>query len=197
VNALAGCVQLYRPLGYVATFGYLEHVAGPLRREEAALLRALDALTASRDIWLAELGGYADHRREAKRTGRRSPLKAEPNPSSPACWYGDPRRAAIFTLAFLLKMPYKIASADTDVVRLASNFLEAEGNLSATELEQLRALRQDFEQLRQVSGWPNVGWPSWRRANQSLWILHQISYAIGGGDSSAATRVREQHGRSA
>lgn len=50
INALAGCVQLYRPLGYQVTFGYLNHIAGPFRRDVAALLRALDALTASRRL---------------------------------------------------------------------------------------------------------------------------------------------------
>jgi len=81
---LAGCVQLYQPLGYLATFGYLNHVAGPFRRDKAALLRALDKLTASRNLWLAEVDAYASRRRDAKRL--------------PTCWYGDSRRAATFTL---------------------------------------------------------------------------------------------------
>ena len=46
MNALAGCVQLYRPLGYLATFGYLDHVAGPLRQDEAAMLRLHPGLSA-------------------------------------------------------------------------------------------------------------------------------------------------------
>lgn len=85
INALAGCVQLYRPIGYAATFAYLEHVAGPFRRDEKALLQALMALSVSRELWLKDLSAYAGHRRSAKLQGRRSPGKSVPNPSSPTC----------------------------------------------------------------------------------------------------------------
>lgn len=177
VNALAGCVQLYRPLGYLATFGYLDHIAGPLRRDEGALLRALDALTASRELWLAKMDAYANRRRQANRLGWRSPRSSDTNPYQPACWYGDPRRAATFTLGFLLDKPERIAFADADVVRLASSVLQAHGAVEPVRLEQLTDLRKRLEQLRELSGWPNVDWPNWHKANQSLWLLQQISYA--------------------
>ncbi|MET9301691.1 hypothetical protein ABZX66_20445 [Micromonospora aurantiaca] len=38
VSALRSCVQLYRPVGFEATLSFLEEVAGPFRRDEAALL---------------------------------------------------------------------------------------------------------------------------------------------------------------
>lgn len=65
--------------------------------------------------------------------------------------------------------------ADAEVVRLASSVLEADGNISSAELEQLSTLRQGYERLREVSGWPHVDGPNWHKANQSLWILHQVS----------------------
>ena len=83
INALAGRVQLYRPLGYLATFGYLNHVAGPFRHDETALIRALDALKASRGLWLADLDAYAAHRRGAKRLGSRSPRPSDTDPNLP------------------------------------------------------------------------------------------------------------------
>jgi hypothetical protein len=177
INALAGCVQLYRPLGYLATFGYLNHVAGPLRRDEAALLRALDMLTASRELWLAEVAAYATRRREAKRLGRRTPRTSDANPYLPACWYGDARRAATFTLGYLLRKPDRICYADADVIGLASSVLAAHGDIDRVRLDQLNVLRKRLEQLRAASGWPNVDWPSWRKASQSLWLLHHISNA--------------------
>jgi hypothetical protein len=177
VNALAGCVQLYRPLGYLATFDYLEHVAGPFRRDEAALLGALDALTASRERWLAEVDAYAGRRRDAKRQGRRSPDSSENNPHPPPCWYGDSRRAATFTLGFLLSKHERVAHADTDVIGLASSILETHGDIGPACLEQLDVLRERLELLRETSGWPDVDWQNWHKANHSLWILHQISYA--------------------
>lgn len=177
INALAGCVQLYRPIGYLATFAYLEHVAGPFRRDEGALLRALDALSVSRDLWLKDLSTYAGRRRLAKRLGQRNPGKTVLNPNSPTCWYGDPRRAALFTLNFLLTGQGTIVMVDTDVLRLASSVLEAGGKITSTELEQLIGLRQRCERLRDGSGWPHVDWPNWHKANQSLWILRQLACA--------------------
>ena len=177
INALAGCVQLYRPLGYLATFGYLEHVAGPFRRDEAALLGALDMLTASRVLWLAEVDAYANRRRAAKRLGRRIPLSSETNPNLPACWYGDSRRAATFTLGYLLRKPDRISYAELDVIRLASSVLQAHGEVDRVHPDQLSVLRKRLEQLRAASGWPNVDWPNWHKANQSLWILQQVSNA--------------------
>jgi hypothetical protein len=178
INALAGCVQLYRPLGYQATFGYLDHVAGPLRRDEAALLRALDALTASRELWLAEMDAYAGRRRQAKRLGWRSPRSSDPNPNQPACWYGDSRRAAFFTLGYLLDEPERIAFADADVVRLASSVLQVHGDVEPVRREELMDLRTRLERLRELSGRPNVDWPNLYKANQSLWLLKQICYAM-------------------
>lgn len=177
VNALASCVQLYRPLGYLATFGYLNHVAGPLRRDEAALLRALDTLTASRELWLAEMDAYASRRSEVKRLGRRTPRSSDANPNLPACWYGDSRRAAIFTLGYLLEEPDRVAHVDADVIRLASRVLEVNGGIDRVCHGHLGALQERLEQIRKASGWPNVDWPNWHKASQSLWVLHQISNA--------------------
>jgi len=177
INALAGCVQLYRPLGYLATFGYLTHVAGPFRRDEAALLRALDMLTVSRHLWLAEVAAYASRRREAKRLGIRIPGPSDTNPNLPACWYGDSRRAAAFTLGYLLRNQDRIRHADADVIRLASTVVVAQGDVDREGLDELSFLRKRLEKLRDASGWPNVDWPNWHKANQSLWVLHQISNA--------------------
>lgn len=177
INALAGCVQLYRPLGYLATFDYLNHVAGTFRRDETALLRALEMLTVSRELWLAELDAYATRRRRAKRLGQRTPPSSDTNPNSPVCWYGDSRRAATFTLGYLLRKPDRISHADGDVVRLASSVLNTPGDGDRVTPEKLNVLRRRLEQLRDASGRPNVDWPNWHKAHQSLWILRQISHA--------------------
>jgi hypothetical protein len=50
VGASRSCVQLYRPIGFRATLSFLELLAGPYQRDEdAALLRAVEALSASRE----------------------------------------------------------------------------------------------------------------------------------------------------
>lgn len=99
VSALRSCVQLYRPIGFHASLSFLQEIAGPFQRDEASLHRALDALTASREAWQAEVREYAAMRRQAKRQGRRSPRRKDPNPSnSPRYWYGASRQAALHAL---------------------------------------------------------------------------------------------------
>jgi hypothetical protein len=181
LNALAGCVQRYSPIGFMATFGYLEHVAGRFRHDEAALLRAVDGLTSSRDLWLAEVGAYATRRKEAKRLGQRSPHATDTGPSG-SVWYGDRRNAGLFALRFQLRRMEKRPQttgrqADPDVLGLASACVESNGRLDDTQRELLHGLRHRFEELREVSGWPQVNWPEWHKANDSLWLLHLISEA--------------------
>jgi hypothetical protein len=177
INALAGCVELYRPIGYSATFGYLEGVAGSFRRDGEALIRALDALSTSRDLWLEDLAAYGDQRRVAKRLGRRRPGANEINPNWPACWYGDMQPAALFTIGYLLRSHDRTARADPDVVRLASTVLEAGGALTVGEREWLHALRQRFERLRNASAWPTMDLTALYQASESLWIVQQIFIA--------------------
>ncbi|MFD0857060.1 hypothetical protein ACFQ07_32930 [Actinomadura adrarensis] len=139
VSDFRSCVQLYRPLGYQATLSYLEKVAGPFQRDEQSLLRALDALTASRELWKAEVRAYAAERRQAKLRGQRTPRPADPNPSSfPRHWYGAPREAALHALRFwhrsrLPKLldPSDKLTEDLHVCVLAC--LESGGSLTAAQ----------------------------------------------------------------
>ncbi|MFB9838216.1 hypothetical protein [Actinoallomurus acaciae] len=99
VSALRSCVQMYRPSGYKATWSVLEDLAGPIRRDEASLLRALDVLEASRERWKEDARVYAATRRQEKLRGRRSPRPRDPNPSRcPEHWYGVARQAAVRAL---------------------------------------------------------------------------------------------------
>lgn len=99
VSALRSCVQLYRPIGFHATLGFLEEMAGPYQQDEDALLRALDALAASRAGWHADMRDYARRRRQAKQRGQRVPPVDEQNPNGyPRNWYGAARPAALYAL---------------------------------------------------------------------------------------------------
>ncbi|MFB9234065.1 hypothetical protein ACFFWC_00715 [Plantactinospora siamensis] len=166
VSALRSCVQLYRPIGFHATLSFLRVVAGPFERDEAALLRALDALSASRAGWHAELREYAVQRRAAKRRGERSPRPNDPNPNrGPGCWYGAPQQAAVHALAFwrrrrlpaLLVWPDPIASQLDSCVTAC---LAAGGSLTPA---QRQALAGAVGALR-------------RRIQGSLWRDDQAAY---------------------
>jgi hypothetical protein len=175
IQALAGCVQRYRPLGYQATFDYLTRVAGPLRHDEAALLRALDSISASRELWQRELLEYADRRRAAKRSGRRRPRTTESNPSRPTHWYGDSQRAARFALDFLLRNSSRAAEADPEVVRFAAAVLADPSPVLPAEM---RTLRQRYERIRAAASWPNGDHLERYRADRSLWVLDQLSDTV-------------------
>lgn len=101
VAGLHSCVQRYHPLGFLATLNFLEQLAGPYRNDAEALLRAVDCLTASRELWKTAVTDYATHRREAKSRGERTPRPQDPNPShAPDQWYGLVRQGARHALIF-------------------------------------------------------------------------------------------------
>jgi hypothetical protein len=142
VRALRSCVQLYKPLGFEATLSFLESQAGRFQRDEAALLRALDAIEASRAALQAELAAYATRRQEAKRQGRRSPHPEDPNPNLQArwYWYGAPREAALHALWFWRRkhLPHLTPFADP-VARCVIEFLDS----GAVRIEEHRELAQN------------------------------------------------------
>lgn len=140
VSALRSCVQLYRPIGFHATLGFLRELAGPYESDEAALLRALEALCTSRAGWHAELDAYDQRRRAAKRRGQRSPRPDEHNPYyGPRHWYGAPRQAAVYALT-LWRRKHLAAPPDLLAARIdacATACLEAGGPLDPDRRREL------------------------------------------------------------
>jgi hypothetical protein len=143
---------MYRPAGYEAAWSLLENLAGPIRRDEASLLRALDVLESSRERWKEDVRAYAALREREKRRGRRSPRPRDPNPSRcPEHWYGVARQAAVRALevwrrdrlAPLLTPPDRITERLGSCVAAA---LESGGPLTP---EQRRALAGCLAELRQ------------------------------------------------
>lgn len=75
-TALRCAVGDHCPLGFNATWAYLAATACPapdLRRDPAALLRALDVLEESRAVHLEAVDDFAARRRMEKAEGRRTP----------------------------------------------------------------------------------------------------------------------------
>ncbi|WP_204289889.1 hypothetical protein [Micromonospora gifhornensis] len=152
VSALRSCVQLYRPIGFQATLSFLEQLAGPFRREEAALLHALDILSMSKDQRCTDFRRYAATRRAAKRRGHRSPHPDDQNPHQlHGHWYGAPREAALHALRFrqidqlpALLAPFDPVAKQVDVcvkacVAAGGPLTPAQRQLLATAVESLRA----------------------------------------------------------
>lgn len=143
VSELRSCVQLYGPIGFHATLGFLTEIAGRYQRDEVALLRALDALEASRAGWHAAVRDFARRRRQAKRRGQRVPRVGEVNPSDkPQIWYGAAGPAARYALRHWDRGPFAELTATSDdtadtVGVLVAAVLSARGGLTPEQWQRL------------------------------------------------------------
>ncbi len=164
--ALRSCVQLYRPYGFHATLSYLEELAGPHRRDERALLRALDIVVASRERWHAEVRAYAASRREAKQRGQRSPGPGEANPSNaPLVWYGARQAAALHALRYWrrARLPALLETPDQTAVDVAGCVEAALSPGGGLTPQQRTLLADGTAELR-------------RRIGTGLWHGDQLGY---------------------
>ena len=149
VHALRCCVERYQPIGFQAGLSFLRKVAGPFEKDEAALLRAISRLIASRDLWHAEIRAYTRKRQAAKLRGERSPHPDEPNPSNrPLCWYGSARPAALHALQLQHNLP-----ATSDLAVLAAASLAADGHLKPDQHARLLEILNDLRQWAGTSEW--------------------------------------------
>lgn len=199
LSALRSCVQLYRPIGFHATLGFLEVVAGPFERDEVALLRALDALSASRAGWHAEIRDYAAERRAAKRRGRRSPRPNDPNPHrGPRCWYGAPQQAAVYALTFwrherlptLLAWPDPIASQLDSCVTAC---LATGGPLTPAQRQQLAGTVDTLRHRIQAGLWDDDQAAYFRTRDLLTVARYAQTAADAAQDSGALVTERNHH----
>ncbi|WP_405015811.1 hypothetical protein OHV05_00925 [Kitasatospora sp. NBC_00070] len=143
VSMLRSCVQLYRPIGFNATLSLLASEAGDFSRDEAALLGALDVLSASRDARTEELRIYGAMRRQEKLLGRRTPRMRDPNPNpnlGPGRWHGAPRAGALHAVGFWSSKPGLLSPDDLIAVRVGqcvTACLASGGPLQPAQLETL------------------------------------------------------------
>jgi hypothetical protein len=168
VSALRSCVQLYRPIGFHATLAFLGEIAGSYQRDEAALLRALDVLIASRAEWHADMREYARKRRQAKHQGQRVPPVNEINPNGfPRIWYGAARPAALYALRYWSRngLPALTETSDgssTTLGTLVAAVLSAGGDLAP---QQRQLLDDTIVELQ-------------RRVRSDLWHHDQRAYYV-------------------
>lgn len=93
-GALRSAVSHYCPIGFNATWSFLS-MAGNLKRDEQALIRALDLLETSRNTWLAELDAFAARRRVEKQHHRRTPSASDRIRFNSYRWPGPDGHAAV------------------------------------------------------------------------------------------------------
>jgi hypothetical protein len=186
VSALRSCVQLYRPIGFEATLSFLAELAGPFHRDEAALLRALDALDASRSVRRAAFDRYAVARRAAKRGGQRSPRPDDTNPHQlHDYWHGAPRPAALHALTFWRRrrLPALLASADPlagPVEAVAAACLAGQGALTPADRWQLTATGESLRERLRGDLWHDDQ-PAYFRTRDLMQVLRYVDVAAEAG----------------
>ncbi|WP_181874402.1 hypothetical protein [Marinitenerispora sediminis] len=198
VAALRSCVQLYRPIGFTVTLDYLEATAGRYRRDERALLRALEALEASRGLWQAEVRAYTEARREAKRRGRRRPAPDVPNPHVPDRWYGAVRRAALHAVRYH-RTRRGVPPANSpdpvvrDVERCVDACLENAGRLTPEQRRLVAACRERLrERLRLTS---RTARSEYFEVRALLTVLRHVEAAADAPDEGPVRISRPPRGR--
>jgi hypothetical protein len=186
VSALRSCVQLYRPIGFRATLSFLEELAGPFQRDEAALLRALDALATSRAARRAQVRCYALARTAAKRRGQRRPRPGDLNPHQrPGYWYGAPRQAAVHALRFWQRerLPALLTTDEPIAVRIGQCVracVAAGGTLTPQHRQVLAAAIETLHERLQPTLWPDDQ-PAYFRVRDLLQLARYIEVAADAG----------------
>lgn len=173
VSALRSCVQLYRPIGFWASLSFLEASSGSYQRDENALLRALDALSASRAEWHAAMENYAAARKLAKRRGQRTPRPTDHNPNGyPQYWYGAPEQAALHALHLWTRRRGGLPDPADPVVQnlneCVTASLASDGRLTPEQQQLLAACVAELRQRHQ-------SWNSNPMAAQRAWDLLKVS----------------------
>ncbi|MFI7280884.1 hypothetical protein ACIBOV_11515 [Micromonospora chersina] len=192
VSALRSCVQLYRPIGFHATLAFLEEIAGPFQRDEAALLKALGAIEASRAQWHADMRDYAHRRRQAKRRGQRIPPAEDRNPNGfPPIWYGAARSAALSALRYWSRrrLPSLRVTADSvgntlDVLVTAT--LSSGGDLTSEQRQLLALAVAELDGRMQPDLWADDP-VAHRRARELLKVARLVETASDDGQPQAST----------
>lgn|GEM_PF-3573569 len=187
LQALSSCITLAQPIGFNATWRYLELRTGTPWREPSFLMPALQLLKVERALHLEVADEYAAIRRAQKHTGHRFPPVQDVTPIAPRRWHGDEQQGALVTLRTALeldrydesKSPAAQAQLTLRAAREAVN-----GNSEALDHHNLQSLL-DWSR-RQVNV---VGWPSDREAYQAAWqnlrLLGQIHLLLYGATAVA------------
>ncbi|WP_143590548.1 GNAT family N-acetyltransferase [Thermoactinospora rubra] len=148
-GALRSAVSRYKPLGFLATWSYITSHAGDVRRDERALVRALEVLEASRTAWHAELAAFARRRAIDKRR-RRDVTVEEGRYRHGWRWHGpDAHDAMARTVAALWRQheAAHVPEADGGIAEIIRGYVERGGRLDPAWAPPLRRWLADRHRL--------------------------------------------------
>lgn len=189
VRALASCIEFSRPIGYNATWSYLEAKTGMTRRQEEFLAPALDMLETQRSWFLQTADRYSAIRRQQKRAGLRSPAVDEVTPSSPRRWHGDERAGAQHTLTEWLawrRDAELAADPDSGVAVVAAESVVLAPEMPRTNLEEFQRCLNWARRQIEVVGWETDP-KRYHLAWMARFLLGQVYLSLHGAPAIGST----------
>ena len=174
-HALGSCIQLAQPIGFNATWSYLQAKVQRPWRDPRFLLPAIGLLEAERTIHLGIAAEFARQRREQKAAGLRFPPRSDVTPADPRRWHGDERLGALHTLGSWRRLRGDQAVAEhpggRTVLAAVDSTLEMRPELAASAL--------DLDELQRILDWARrqihvTGWESDRAEHHVAWVVHHL-----------------------
>lgn len=157
VRAMAHCVEMYSPIGYVATWEYLAgDNAGDRVADRSMLLPSIERVVASRQLSKSLMLEFAARRRVEKSDGRRTPKHREVTPMFPPRWHGDEQAGARAALnAWRRREPRDARSSHpvvdermdeiAAILRLAADHQDGDGSDKSEVSDQLRSIFAELD----------------------------------------------------
>lgn len=170
-RALGVCVHLAQPIGFAATWSYLEAELARPSRAADFLLPALDLLEAEHRRRAEVDAQYAQLRLAQKRAGLRIPPRTEATPRDPRRWHGDERAGARHALAVLVERSLR---EDEDVGR------HPHGRSALAAVDALAVpVQVDTGRLQAALDWARhqlhvIGWESDRTEHRVAWTTYRL-----------------------
>jgi len=174
LHALGACIQLAQPIGFNATWSYLQARVQRSWRDPQFLLPAIGLLEAERTAHLGIAAEFARQRREQKATGLRFPPRSDVTPTNPRRWHGDERLGALHALrSRRFRGDQAVAEHPGGRIVLAAveNILEMPPEHAAPAL--------DLDELQRVLDWARrqihaIGRDGDRAEHYAAWAVHYL-----------------------
>jgi hypothetical protein len=175
LHALGSCIQLAQPIGFNASWSYLQAKVQRPWRDPQFLLPAIGLLEAERTAHLGIAAEYARQRCMQKAAGLRFPPRSDVTPTDPRRWHGDERLGALHALGSWRRLRSDQAVAEHPDGRIV--LAAVESTLEMRPEPAGPAL--DLDELQRILGWARrqihvIGWDGDRAEHHVAWVVRYL-----------------------